>query len=112
MFGSARFTQEHGYCVLAYEIGQRLAIAGFPVMTGGGPGIVEVANCGAKEADGYFHYRRLARQATTSWSRGSRGGLPGPWSRSNTRPPSADSFLSSINTQVAQAIPPTKAPLT
>src|SRR5262249_48461740 len=38
VFGSARFTEEHGYYVLARAIGQRLARAGFTVMTGGGPG--------------------------------------------------------------------------
>jgi uncharacterized protein (TIGR00730 family) len=53
VFGSARFTEEHMYYALAREIGQQLARAGFTVMTGGGPGIMEVANRGAKEAGGY-----------------------------------------------------------
>jgi uncharacterized protein (TIGR00730 family) len=53
VFGSARFTEEHEYYVLARDIGQKLARAGFTVMTGGGPGIMEAANRGAKEADGY-----------------------------------------------------------
>ncbi|HUE17063.1 MAG TPA: hypothetical protein VMR25_22990 [Planctomycetaceae bacterium] len=48
VFGSARFTEEDMNYILAREIGQRLARAGFTVMTGGGPGIMEAANRGAK----------------------------------------------------------------
>jgi uncharacterized protein (TIGR00730 family) len=53
VFGSARFTAEHPYYAISREVGQRLAQAGFTVMTGGGPGIMEAANRGAKEAGGY-----------------------------------------------------------
>jgi len=53
VFGSARFTADHQYYVQAREVGQRLARAGFTVMTGGGPGIMEAANRGAKEVGGY-----------------------------------------------------------
>jgi uncharacterized protein (TIGR00730 family) len=53
VFGSARFKEDQAYYVLAREVGARLAQAGFTVMTGGGPGIMEAANRGAKEAGGY-----------------------------------------------------------
>ena len=52
VFGSARFTEDHPYYGLAREVGGRLARAGFTVMTGGGPGIMEGANRGAREAGG------------------------------------------------------------
>jgi hypothetical protein len=52
VFGSARFPSDHPYYALAREVGARLAQAGFTVMTGGGPGIMEAANRGAKEAGG------------------------------------------------------------
>ena len=52
VFGSARFTQEHPYYAQARAVGRALTGLGFTVMTGGGPGIMEAANRGAKEADG------------------------------------------------------------
>ena len=52
VFGSARFKEDHPYYRLAREVGCRLAQAGFTVMTGGGPGIMEAANRGAKDVGG------------------------------------------------------------
>jgi len=52
VFGSARFPEGHRYYQLAREIGYELAQAGFAVMTGGGSGIMEAANRGAREAGG------------------------------------------------------------
>jgi hypothetical protein len=52
VFGSARFTESHPHYQLGRQVGRLLAGAGFTVMTGGGPGIMEAANRGAKEAGG------------------------------------------------------------
>ncbi|MBW2275099.1 MAG: TIGR00730 family Rossman fold protein [Deltaproteobacteria bacterium] len=52
VFGSARFAEGHAYYELARALGGRLAEAGYAVMTGGGPGIMEAANRGAREAGG------------------------------------------------------------
>ena len=53
VFGSARFTEDNPYYILARQVGAQLAQAGFTVMTGGGPGIMEAANRGAKDVGGY-----------------------------------------------------------
>ena len=52
LFGSARVMEGHRYYELARETARRLARAGQPVITGGGPGIMEAANRGAFEAGG------------------------------------------------------------
>ncbi|CAN5830900.1 TIGR00730 family Rossman fold protein [soil metagenome] len=52
VFGSARFKEGHKYYELAREVGKGISKIGFTVMTGGGPGIMEAANRGAREAGG------------------------------------------------------------
>ena len=53
VFGSARFLEGSTYYEPARELGRKLAEAGFAVITGGGPGIMEAANRGAYEAGGW-----------------------------------------------------------
>ena len=52
VFGSARFPEDHRYYELARATGRALAEAGYAVITGGGPGIMEAANRGAREVGG------------------------------------------------------------
>ncbi|MDX6302886.1 MAG: hypothetical protein QOF53_4100 [Nocardioidaceae bacterium] len=52
VFGSARTLPEDPDYALAEEIGKRLVAAGFGVITGGGPGVMEAANKGACQASG------------------------------------------------------------
>jgi uncharacterized protein (TIGR00730 family) len=52
IFGSARTPPTDPYYVKAVQTAMLLARAGIPVITGGGPGIMEAANRGAKEAGG------------------------------------------------------------
>jgi uncharacterized protein (TIGR00730 family) len=50
VFGSARTMPGTAGYELAQEVGRRLGAAGFAVITGGGPGAMEAANRGAREA--------------------------------------------------------------
>jgi len=52
VFGSARFKEGHPYYDLARAVGRELARVGFTVMTGGGPGVMEAANRGARDVRG------------------------------------------------------------
>ena len=52
VFGSARVRDDHPYYQLGRDMGAGLARLGFTVMTGGGPGMMEAANRGAREAGG------------------------------------------------------------
>jgi uncharacterized protein (TIGR00730 family) len=54
VFGSARFKEGHRYYEMARAIGGQIATdLGLTVMTGGGPGVMEAANRGAREAGGH-----------------------------------------------------------
>jgi hypothetical protein len=52
VFGSARTSRDDPMYGAAEQLGRRLAETGFTVITGGGPGIMEAANKGCKEAGG------------------------------------------------------------
>src|ERR1043166_3040722 len=52
IFGSARTPEADPMYQAARDVGRRLAEAGFAVITGGGPGIMEAANRGARDARG------------------------------------------------------------
>lgn len=52
VFGSARVREGEAEYALGVEVGRRIAEAGFPVITGGGPGLMEAASRGAHEAGG------------------------------------------------------------
>jgi uncharacterized protein (TIGR00730 family) len=52
VFGSARVAPDHPYYQLGRELGRRLTDVGFTVMTGGGPGLMEAVNRGARDAGG------------------------------------------------------------
>src|SRR5919106_2275244 len=52
VFGSARIKPDDPHYELARKMGAAIARLGFTVMTGGGPGIMEAANRGAKDVGG------------------------------------------------------------
>jgi uncharacterized protein (TIGR00730 family) len=52
IFGSARTKENHPFYQKAVELGERLAKVGYGVITGGGPGIMEAGNKGAKQGGG------------------------------------------------------------
>ena len=52
VFGSARLDEDDPVYAAAREVGRLLAEAGFAVVTGGGPGVMEAANRGARDAGG------------------------------------------------------------
>jgi uncharacterized protein (TIGR00730 family) len=52
IFGSARIKPDSHEYAIARQVGRRFAQRGWAVITGGGPGVMEAANRGAKEAGG------------------------------------------------------------
>lgn len=52
VFGSARVAEDSPFYIVARDFASEIARHGLPIMTGGGPGIMEAANRGAKDANG------------------------------------------------------------
>ncbi len=52
IFGSARFKEDHPYYTLTRKAAAEFAKLGFTILTGGGPGLMEAANRGAKDVNG------------------------------------------------------------
>jgi len=52
VFGSARYDESHPYYEIGREVGRGVAGLGFTAMTGGGPGLMDAVNRGAREAGG------------------------------------------------------------
>lgn len=52
IFGSARFKEDHPYYKQTRKVASEISKLGFAIMTGGGPGIMEAANRGAKDVGG------------------------------------------------------------
>lgn len=52
IFGSARYKEDHPHYKTTVELSGKISKLGFTIITGGGPGIMEAANRGAKEAGG------------------------------------------------------------
>ena len=52
VFGSARFKEDHPYYDATRQLSAEIAKMGFTIMTGGGPGIMEAANRGARDVGG------------------------------------------------------------
>ncbi|AWV96673.1 LOG family protein [Arcticibacterium luteifluviistationis] len=52
VFGSARFKEDNEHYIKARELSGEIAKTGFTILTGGGPGIMEAANRGAKDVGG------------------------------------------------------------
>lgn len=53
VFGSARFKEDHPYYDLTRKAAGEFAKLGFTIMTGGGPGLMEAANRGARDVGGH-----------------------------------------------------------
>lgn len=52
LFGGARVPRDHRYYAEAQRLAAALAKAGFSIITGGGPGMMEAANLGARDVGG------------------------------------------------------------
>lgn len=52
VFGSARYSESHEYYQLTRRLSAEIARLGYTILTGGGPGLMEAANRGAKDVNG------------------------------------------------------------
>ncbi len=52
IFGSARFLPDHPFYELTVQVAKRLAEEGFGIISGGGPGVMEASNKGARDGGG------------------------------------------------------------
>lgn len=52
IFGSARLQEDHKYYKMSVEIAEKITELGFGIITGGGPGVMEAGNRGARQAGG------------------------------------------------------------
>ncbi|MBM3441771.1 MAG: TIGR00730 family Rossman fold protein [Bacteroidetes bacterium] len=52
VFGSARYGEDHEFYILTRRLSAEIARLGYTIMTGGGPGIMEAANRGARDVGG------------------------------------------------------------
>ncbi|MFT6765934.1 MAG: hypothetical protein ACJAZS_000830 [Alteromonas naphthalenivorans] len=71
IFGGSKLEQSHSYAKQAHQLAELLVNHGVSVITGGGPGIMEAANCGAAENTTQARtigitVRRLAREQLNS----------------------------------------------
>ncbi len=66
-FGDAHTPREHDDYIKAYQAARRLALEGYGIVDGGGPGIMDAATQGAESVDGYTVAVTMRSEETTSF---------------------------------------------